>query len=172
MKNIARNGIIAWAILAICATGFAAETKIGYVDLKKAFDKYYKTVQSNASLKEEAADMEREGKDMVENGKKQEDEWKRLMDKANDQSLSAEEREKSKKAAEEKLLNVKNTEQAITEYERVSRAKLFEKERQRRDAIVAEIRVVLEAKAKAAGYTLVLDSSGESGNATPIVLYT
>jgi len=43
-------------------------------------------------------------------------------------------------------------------------AHLRETERQRHDDIVKEIRSVLNADAKAAGYTLVLDVSGDSAN--------
>ena len=49
---------------------------------------------------------------------------------------------------------------------------MHEKEIQRRDNIVAEIRNVLNADAKAGGFTLVLDSSGESANMTPFLLFS
>jgi Skp family chaperone for outer membrane proteins len=49
---------------------------------------------------------------------------------------------------------------------------MHDKEQQRRDDIVREIRKVLDAKAKAAGYTMVLDVSGESANMVPVLLYT
>jgi hypothetical protein len=43
--------------------------------------------------------VEKERAQMVESGRKHEDEWRKLIDKANDQAISAEERDKSKKAA-------------------------------------------------------------------------
>jgi len=152
--------------------GLPAEQKIATVDLAKVFEKYYKTVRSTAALKQEAADMQKERKDMVDAGKKQEDEWHKLIDKAEDQAVSAEERAKSKKAAEAAFREVKSTEQTIQEYDRASTARLREKERQRRDDIVKEIRSVLDADAKAGSYTLVLDVSGESANMAPLVLFS
>ncbi len=82
----------------------AADQKIGTVDLKKVFDKYYKTIQSTAALKLEAADMEKERTQMMDNAERHEDRMAQtLIDKANDQAVSAEEREKSKKAAEREI---------------------------------------------------------------------
>ncbi len=64
------------------------------------------------------------------------------------------------------------TNKSITEFDRRAAARLNEKKRQRRDDIVKEIRGVVNADAKAGGYTLVLDPSGESANMAPVVLYS
>jgi Skp family chaperone for outer membrane proteins len=152
--------------------GVPAEQKIATVDLAKVFEKYYKTVRSTLALKQEASDMQKERKDMVDAEQKEESEWQKLIDKAEDQALSPEERARSKTAATEKLREVKSAGQTIQEYDRASTARLREKERQRRDDIVKEIRSVLDADAKAGGYTLVLDVSGESANMAPIILFS
>ncbi len=152
--------------------GVPAEQKIATVNLTNVFDRYYKTVRSSLAIKQEASEMEKESKDMVDAGKKEESDWQKLIEKSEDQSLSAEERAKAKKAAEDKFREVKRAEQDIQLYNRTSSAKLQEKNRQRRDAIVKEIRGVLDAEAKAGGYTLVLDVSGESFNNAPVILYS
>jgi outer membrane protein len=172
MKKFVSLVVITAGWLALAGVAPAADQKIGTVDLRKVFDKYYKTIQSTASLKLEAADMEKERKQMVDNAEKHKDEWQKLIDKANDQAVSSEERDKSKKAAEEKYVELENDKQSITEFNRVAASRLQEKERQRRDDIVKEIRQILNADAKAAGYTMVLDPSGESANMVPVVLYT
>jgi len=157
--------------LALAGAASAADQKIAIVDLQKVFDKYYKTVQSTAALKLQAADMEKERKQMIDSAERHKEEWQKLIDKANDQAVSAEERDKSKKAAEQKYIELETDKQSITEFDRAASSRLREKELQRRDDIVKEIRVVLNADAKAAGYTLVLDPSGESQNMVPVVLY-
>jgi Skp family chaperone for outer membrane proteins len=166
---------IAAGICGVCASATAdtiAEQKIGTVDLQKVFEKYYKTVRSQAALKQEASDLQKERTDMVDAGKKVEGEWQKLIDRAEDQAVSADERAKAKKSAEEKLRDLKSSEQAIQEYDRASAARLQEKQRQRHDEIVKEIRNVLDAEAKAAGYTLVLDVSGDSANTVPVVIFS
>jgi Skp family chaperone for outer membrane proteins len=41
-----------------------------------------------------------------------------------------------------------------------------------RDNILREIREVVSAKAKSAGYTMVFDTAGQTVNMTPLILYT
>jgi Skp family chaperone for outer membrane proteins len=154
------------------AAGVVNEQRIATVDLQKVFEKYYKTVRSQAGLKQEAMEMQKERQDMVDIGKKAEVEWQKLVDKSTDPALSAEEKERSKKAAEDKLREVKSQEQNIQEYDRASAARLQETQRRRHDDIVKEIRNVLNAVAKANSYTLVLDVSGESANTVPVVIYS
>lgn len=150
----------------------AADQKIGTVDLQKVFNQYYKTVRSTAALKEEFTDIQKEHDRMLDADKKQEQEWQALVQKSGDQALSEDERNKSKVAAEQKFRQLRDSEDALQTYDRASSAKMHEKERQRRDDIVKEIRGVLDADAKAGGYTLVLDISGESANMAPVVLYS
>jgi outer membrane protein len=178
MKKLLQIVALATAALAVgpiwspVRAGVPAEQKIATVDLQKVFEQFYKTQRSNMKFKQEAADMDKERKDLVDAGKKQEAEWQKLIDKAEDQAVSAEQRAKSKKAAEDAFRQVKSAEQTIQEFDRMSSAKLREENRQRRDDIVKEIRNVLNADAKAAGYTLVLDVSGESANMAPVVIYS
>jgi outer membrane protein len=178
MKKLLQMVAVIAVALGLCSIGslanpgVAADQKIATVDLQKVFEKYYKTVRSTAALKQEASDMQKERQDMVDTAKKQNSEWQKLLEKADDQAVSAEERAKSKKAAAEMLNEVKTSEQYIQKYDNISGTRLREKERQRRDDIVKEIRIVLNAEAKAGGYTLVLDVSGESANMAPVVLFS
>jgi Skp family chaperone for outer membrane proteins len=172
MKRIVQPLLVAAGLACLSHAVLAAEQKFATVDLGKVFEKYYKTIQSNASLKLEAGDMEKERSQMIDAEKKHEDEWRGLIDKANDQAASAEARDQSKKAASEKYTELESDKQSITEFDRVATARLREKQRQRRDDIVKEIMGVLNADAKAGGYTMVLDSSGASANMTPVVLFS
>jgi len=179
MKTLIQTLAVAAAAAGLCAiilparaVGTISEQRIAVVDLQKVFEKYYKTVRSQAALKEEASELQKEREDMVDSGKKLEAEWQKLMDKAEDQAVSAAERANSKKAAEDKFREVKSSEQALQEYDRASTVRMQEKQRQRHDDIVKEIRNELNAEAKAAGYTLVLDVSGDSANTVPVVIYS
>lgn len=160
-------------VLFCLATAAAnAQTKLAIIDLRKVFDNYYKTKQADTLLKGEAKDLEDQRQEMLTSLKKGEDEWKKLVDKANDQAISADERDKSKKDAEKKYMQLKSDEQTLDQFERSSRARLAEKQRQKRDLILEEIRDAIKAKAKAGGYSMVIDTAAESVNNTPVVLYT
>jgi outer membrane protein len=174
MKNILKKAVITGVVAATVAfAGVArAEMKIATVDLRKVFDSYYKTKQADEILKKEADEMQKDHKDLADKFKALEADWKKLIDRANDQAISSDERDKAKQQAERKLVELRETEQAVNDYDRVAQQKLFEKKKIKWDAIVGEIRQVVNNKCKTAGYNLVIDSSGETMNNTPLVLYT
>ena len=172
MKKLMQFCLLSAGLAGLGSSAGAAEQKIATFNLRKAFDSYYKTIQSTAALKQEATEVDKERTQMVENGRKHEDEWRKLIDRANDQSLSAEERDKAKKTASDKYAELETDKQYITTFDREATGRLREKERLRRDDIVKEIEGVVTAHAKAAGYSMVLDPSGESANLAPVVLYT
>ena len=165
--------IIPGLLLVSLLTGSAcAQSRLATVDLRKVFDGYWKTKKADAQLKERAADMEKEHKTMLDDWKKGKEEYSSLLGDANNQVLSPEERDKRKKAAEDKLKQLKETEDTIAQYERQARTTLDEQRKRMRDSILEEIKTALTAKAKSAGYSLVIDTASESANNTPIVLYT
>jgi outer membrane protein len=157
-----------WLGLAFAAS---AQGKIGIIDLRKVFDDYHKTRTADARLKDQAADLDKERKAMMDQYQKSTDDYKGALDGANDQAVSADEREKRKKTAESKLLDIKKLEQDISQFDRQARTTLEEEQRKLRDKILVEIRAVINAKAKSAGYSLVVDSAAESINKTPVVMY-
>ncbi len=159
---------------AFCAllTGSApAQNRIGTIDLRKVFDKYWRTIQADANLKDQAADMDKEHKGFVDDLTKAKEDYQKLLGSASDQAVSTEERDKRKAAAEKKLLDIRELEQTIQQYERQARSTLDEKKRRMRENILKEIREVVTTKARSAGYAMVIDSAGETANGTPILLY-
>ena len=170
MKNVLRNIIMAW-LLTLLTTSAWAQGRVATVDLRKVFDTYWKTKQASATLKSKAADMEKEHKTMLDDWKKSKEEYQNLLSGANDQAVSSDERAKRKKSAEDKLRDIKDTEEKILAYEKGARATLGDQERRTRENIIAEIRTVLNSKAKAAGFGLVIDTAAESAQNTPIVLF-
>lgn len=172
MKRFIGKTLLAAIICALFAISTQAQSKIGLIDLRKVFDEYYKTQQATVSLKSEVADLEKQIKEMVEDLKKGEDDWKKLLDKSNDQAIAAEEREKNKQAAQKKLVELKDIEQTVTQFQRSSKVKLEERNRIKRDSILKEIREVVNTRAKAAGYSMVIDSAASSINDTPVVMFS
>ncbi len=145
--------------------------KIAVVDLKRVFDGYWKTKQADANIKDRAADFDKSRKSMIEDYQKANDDYKKLIESANDQAVSADEREKRKRLAELKLNEIKDIETQVNAFDRQTRANLGEQQRRWRDNIVREIREVVNAKAKAGAYNIVLDSTGETITGTPFLLF-
>jgi outer membrane protein len=150
----------------------AAEVKIGIIDLKRVFDEYYKTRLADASIKDEASGLDKDRKTMTDDYQKSIEDYKKALEEANNQAISADEREKRKKEAEGRLIKVNEIEQNIKQFDRTARGNLEEKQRLAREKILAEIRTVVNEKSKAGGYTLVLDIAAEGLSRTPVVFYT
>jgi outer membrane protein len=170
MKSALRNITLGMLLLLLTSDAWA-QGRIATVDLRKVFDTYWKTKQASATLKSKAADMEKEHKNMLDDWKKAKEEYQTLLTGANDQAVSSDERAKRKKSAEDKLRDIKDTEDKILAYEKGARVTLGDQERRTRENIITEIRTVLNSKAKAAGFTLVIDTAAESVQNTPIVLF-
>jgi outer membrane protein len=165
--------LLALGAAALLVLPASAQTpKIGTIDLRKVFDTYWKTKQADANLKEEAGGLDKERKTMVDQFQKGQDDYKKRLDSANDAAVSTEERDRRKKGAEDDLLKLKELQTNIEQFDRQARATLAEKQRRMRDNLLAEIKEVIKAKAKAGGFTYVLDSAAETINNTPVVLYS
>jgi outer membrane protein len=172
MKMITRGFLGGLALLALMALPAAAQPRIATIDLKKVFDNYYKRVQADAAIKERQADLEKEYQAYLEDYKKAQTNYSNLLAGSNDQSLSADERDKKKTAAEQKLLELKSSENTMRNFEANAKDQLETQMKRLRDTILAEIRNAVNAKAKAASFTMVIDSAAESMNGAPFVLYT
>jgi len=122
-------------------------------------------------LKERLADMEKEFKNMGTDFNKAKDEYQRDLAGANDQAVSQEERDKRKRAAEDKLKYLRDQEDTMRQYRAQATATLDEQGRRMRENILGEIRTLVNAKAKTAGYAMVVDTSADSAKGTPIVLF-
>jgi outer membrane protein len=171
MKNLLRKTIPVLLLLLLSAAPVLAQGRIATIDLRKVFDSYWKTKEADASLKDRAADMDKQYKDLTDDWKKARDEYQKLQTAASDQAVAADEREKRKKTAELKLLEIRESEQTIDSFRRQAAATLDEQKRRMRDKILGEIRTAVNAKAKAASYSMVIDVAAESANATPVLLY-
>src|SRR5215831_3456214 len=172
MKNVLRK-VIPTLLLFFLLSGSAwAQSKIGTIDLRKVFDNYWKKKQAEAQLKDRQADMEKEDKNMLEDYKKMKEDYQVLLASASDQAVTPDERDKRKKAAEDKLKQMKDLEETVRQYETQARNTLLDQSQRTRGKILDEIRTVISARAKAAGYSLVIDTASESANATPVVLFT
>ncbi len=172
MKNLFRRILLAAFLAGVLTVPAFGQTRIATVDLRKLFDNYWKTKQADTALKDRAADLDKEYKDLKDDYQKLKEDYQKLMTDANDQAVSAEERDKRKQAAEAKLRSIKDTEEAIVQFERQAKSTLGDQRLRMRENILTEIRTIVNAKAKSAAFSLVLDVAADSANGTPFVLYT
>src|SRR5215471_9347187 len=172
MKNLLGKFVPTLLLLSLLTGSALAQGRTATIDLRKVFDNYWKKRQAEAALKERQTDMEKEDRNMVDDYKRVKDEYTSLLNSANDQAVSSEERDKRKNAAEEKLRRMKEMEDSIATYERQARTTIGEQSQRMRSNILSEIRNVVNSKAKAAGFSLVIDTAAETINSTPVFLYS
>ena len=172
MKKLTVPFLLAAVLLLAPATSAFAENKIATVDLRRLFEGYYRTQQSDTRIKDEANELDKDKKTMLDRLQTAKTDYKTLLEKANEPLISVEEREKRKKSAETELSRITDMERELQQFDTQARATLDEKLRRMRENILGEIKAAIEARAKAGHYTLVLDVGSESFNKTAIVLYT
>src|SRR6266540_1840187 len=172
MKTTKYKLLAAFGLAAFLALPAMAEQKIAILDLKKIFYKFYKTKIADAASKEEAASLDKDRKSLTDQYQKLADDYKKALEDANNQAFSFDEREKRKKAAEGKLIEINDIEQSIKQFDRTAKGNLEEKQSLARQKILKEIQTIVNNKAKAGGYALVVDSAAQAMSGTSVVLYT
>jgi outer membrane protein len=173
MKNsILKQILLALVATAVLTVNATAQVKIAVVDMKKAFELYYKTKQAEAQIKSQGAEADKVFKGMLEDYRKANQEYKTLLDGSNDQAVSVEEREKRKGAMEKKLLDLQEIEKSVKQYESSAKTNIGALEKRMRDKIVEEIREVVNRLSKNGNFTHVFDLAAVTAYQTPIILYT
>ncbi len=169
-SNIFSKALLAAALTTVMVQA-QTSPKFAIVDMKKAFDGYYKTKQAEGQIKDRAADSDKVYKGMIEDYKKANEDYKKLVDQSNDQALSTDERDKRKKSAETKLMELQEIEKSVKQFEAQARTSIGEMEKRMRDKIVGEIRDVVNNMARAGGFTMVFDIAAVTAYQTPIILF-
>ena len=178
--KLLRTTILTISLLAFLSVPAPAQTKsspaqtskIGTVDLRKLFDGYWKTRQVQTVLNDRKAQLDNDDKSMRDDFKKGSDEYQKLLAQANDQAFSADQRDKRKQIAADKLKQLQDSKTAIDQFERQAQITLSEQSQRMRDNILSDIKAAVTAQAKVAGYSLVIDAAAETANATTAVVYS
>src|SRR5665213_893356 len=172
MKFFLRRMLPAVLLMTFLSGSALAQTKIATVDMKKLFDNYWKTKQAQIVIQDRAAQLDKDDKSMKDDLKKGSDEYEKLLQQANDQAISADERDKRKQAADAKLKQLQDSKAAIDQYERQAQTTLGEQRQRMRESILTEIKAAITTKAKANGDSLVSDTAAETVNGTMAIVYS
>ena len=158
MKNL-RTILLTGILLSAMAFSAAAQTKMATVDMKKIFNSYWKTKQATVSLENRKTELRKEMKDMADSLEKAQTDYKQLLDQASDQAISNDERDKRKQAAADKLKEITNTKSTLEQFQRQAEAQLADESQRMSANLVVEIQKAVADKAKAGGFTVVLNAA-------------
>ena len=159
MKHIFRIILPAVLLLTILSGTALAQTKIATVDLRKVFDNYYKTKLAQSIIQDRRARYLKDDASDKDALQKATDQYQQLVAQANDQAVSDAERDRRKQAAAAQFKQLDQRRAAIDESEHMAQAAMNNQIQQMHDKIMAEIQAVVNDKAKAAGDSLVIDTS-------------
>ena len=160
------------AVCALATAGWAAELKIATVDLDKVFTAHPKTQAAEADLKKAEAGIEAELDKIKAEGLALQDEVGKLREAAKNPLLSEEARMQKRSEAEEKLTELQEFELRARRTQETKLKQMREQVLKSRQAIVDELLETVNQFAKANEYDLVLDRSGLTMNAVPLVVFS
>jgi Skp family chaperone for outer membrane proteins len=104
-------------------------------------------------------ELRKEIKDMADNLDKAQTAYKQLLDQASDTAIAADERDKRKQAAADKAKEITNSRGAIEQFQRQAEAQLGDQSQRMSVNLVNEIQRAVTDKAKAKGFSMVLNSA-------------
>lgn len=163
MKNI-RTIVLTISLFAFLSVPAFGQTKIASVDMPKIFNGYWKTKQSQVLLESRKVELRKEIKDMADGLEKASADYKRLLDQANDQAISTDERDKRKQAATDSAKDLNSRKVAIEQFQRQAEAQLADQSQRMSGNLLGEIKKAINDKAKAGNYGLVVNSANSPSN--------
>lgn len=172
MRFLLRAIVPALLLLAFTSVPALAQSKVATVNLKKLFDDYYKTKLATATIQERANQLDKTYAEMAADFKKHTDDYQTLLESANDQAVSQDERDKRRLAAEDEAKHLEDEKAAVEQFERQAQVEIADQRDRMRENILTEIKKAVSDKAKSEGDTMVLDTAAQSVNGTPIIVYT
>jgi len=164
MRHILRTIFPTVLLLTLLSHSALAQSKVATVDMRQLFDNYYKTRLAQAALQERSAQLTKDDNSMKDDLKKATDDYQRLLEQANDPAISTDERDRRKQAAADKLKQLGDRRAAIEQYDRTGQATLNDQLQHMSEKIRADIQAAVNSRAKAGGYTIVLNTASEGIN--------
>lgn len=170
--KLSYKSLIVAALCLLPVSSTFAESKVGIINLQKVFDGFWKTAKADVEIKSRAGEFDKQHKELYDAFQKANDEYKKLLDSANEQAISTEEKEKRKKSAETKFREIQEAETQLGQFDRTARSTLNSQQIRMREGILKDIQEVVVTKAKASSFSLVIDTAAQTVNNTTVVLYT
>jgi Skp family chaperone for outer membrane proteins len=137
-----------------------AQARIAKVNMRQLFEQYAKAKEQDAAFRKRVAGLAGEAKAKREAFQKGKDELQKFQSNPGDPAAVA------------KLKELKEMEVGILQFKQKVRADADGESRKLRGELLLEMSKVIDAKAKAGNYTMVVNISGENAAGIPNVLYS
>jgi Skp family chaperone for outer membrane proteins len=149
----------------------AQNTKIGIIDLKIAFDGYYKTQQADEKIKERGSELEKTFVEMKEEFDTMQGSFQQLGQSLEDSSISEVERNNRIKQLEDKRMDLIERQKSLEQYQAQAQRTLGDQRTRARTNILNDIAKVTTQISKSRSLTIVFDKSAQTVNQTPVIMF-
>jgi outer membrane protein len=149
----------------------SAQMRIGTVDMKAVFEKYWRTKEAEAKMNEVRAQVKRDLDERAEKRKALESDILKLNDELKKPELSGTKKEAAAKDREKKIGEYQEHMKELQTFTQEKDKQLQDQTLRIRNGIVDEIKKVVSDRVKSEGYDLVFDTSGNSINNVPVVMH-
>ena len=172
MKKSAIVSFLALALLLGTAFQASAQSiKIGTVDMKEVFQRYWRTKEAEAKMNDVRATVKRDLDERSEKRKALEAEITKLNDEIKKPEVSAAKKEAANRDREKKIGEWQALMKDLQSFTQEKDKALADQTMRIRNGIVDEITKVVKDEVKKEQYELVFDVSGHSVNNVPVVMY-
>ena len=137
-----------------------SQTRIATVDMQKLFNDYWKKKTAQVALDNHKAELRKEITDLSDGLTKSQADYKTLVEAANDQTLSAAEREKNRAAAKAK--DIGDSKDSLERIQRQAEAQLADQSQRMSANLLQDLQKAISDQAKAKGFNLVLNTRTET----------
>ncbi len=157
--------------LAFPAAAFA-QSKVGTVDMNRAFKEYSKTKDAEKKINEARDAAKKEYDDRAEGYKKALDEINKLNQQLDSPALSADKKTSMAKERDDKIASIKTMEREISEFRQTRERQLQEQMKRMLEGLVKEITDIVMERVKTNKVDFVFDKSGMSVSGVPLLIYS
>jgi Skp family chaperone for outer membrane proteins len=133
--------------------------RIATIDLKRAFEKYYRHDMAMKAVEQERADIEKKLKSLEAEGLKLTEERDKLSKDLGDPMITSQERDTIRGKLDSKKLEIDAKQNEYRTYGTHAEQQLGVLQERVTEQLVKDIRTAVDAKARSAGYSLVIDAA-------------
>lgn len=138
------------------------DLRVATANMARLYENYHRAVEAQAKFQGVLEDAQSQEEAMMAEGNALVEEYRTLMEEAENPALSDDAREAASERAEEKLQTIREKEREVQQFQVNTRRMLEQRQRNHRQLLMDEIREVVNTLARERGSNLVLDTSGST----------
>lgn len=174
MKNTIKTLLVVAlaGIFAVAAQAQSTSPKVGIVNMAQLFDNHYKTLEQKTQLEKDMQQAETELQTLNQQGQALVESVRKIQEDAKNPMLNDAKKQELEAAFQLKVQELQNKQNEVNNFRQTTQRAVQERTASFRQILVGEINEIVSSVAKGKGLNIVFDSSGNSFNLMPTLVYT